>query len=73
MELFVYLPLVQEVTERHEPNFHLRPSQQRHTVKDQPGKQLFIAYPAVVFFEPLPSLWISRLVPLYMAFMMAVR
>ena len=68
--LLVTLPLVEQMTDRHEPHLRLRPTEERNAVKNQSGKQLFIAYPTCAFFE-FGSLSTSRLVPLYMASMMA--
>ena len=70
MELLVDFDLIEQMTKRRQPNFPFRTVQQTDAVKDQPGKDLVVCYPAVVFFEG--SLSISRFAPLYMAVMMAV-
>jgi hypothetical protein len=69
-ELLIYLPLVEQVPQRHEPDLRLRPMKQSHTVKNQPGKQLIIAYPTCAFFEGSSSDSILRFVPLNIASMM---
>ena len=56
MELLIYLPLVEQRTKRHEPDFALRTSQQGHTVKEQPGERFLIAHPAGAFFSGSGSL-----------------
>ena len=70
VKLLIYLPLVEQMTQRHKPNLQLRPVQQCHTVKNQPGKQLFVAYPTDTFFEDSSSLSILRFVPLNIASIM---
>ena len=50
MKLPVQLPLVKQVAERHQPHFALRAMQERHTDKDQTGKQLGVVYPFYTFF-----------------------
>lgn len=73
VKLLIYLPLVEQMTQRHEPNLRLGPVQQSHAVKNQPGKQLFvapsaeIAYPTDTFFEESSSDSILRFVPLNIA------
>lgn len=56
MELFVNFPLVEERAEGHEPDFALRSTKQGNAIKDQPGKQLVVAYPTDPFFEGSSSL-----------------
>ena len=70
MKLFVYFDLIQQMTQRRQPYLPLRAVKQTDAVKDQPGKDLVVCYPAVVFFEG--SLSTSRFAPLYIAVMMAV-
>ena len=70
VKLLIALPLVEQVTHGHQPNLLLRPVEQGHPVKDQSGKQFLIAYPTAAFFES-SSDSTSRLVPLYIASMMA--
>lgn len=86
VKLLVYLPLIQEMAEGHEPHLSLRPVQQRRTVKNKPGKQLLVpqgtfscacgtihlvAYPAKDFFAGPSSLSMYRFVPLNIASMIA--
>jgi len=71
VELFVNLPLVEQVTDWHQPGLLLGPMEERYTIKNQSGKQLFVAYPTCAFFEGSSSLSTFRFVPLYMASMMA--
>ena len=56
MELPIYLPLVKQLSKRHEPNLALRPAKQGYAVKDQAGKQLSVACPTDAFFEGSSSL-----------------
>ena len=70
MELLVYFNLIQQMTQRRQPYLPFGAVKQTDAVKDQPGKDLRVFYPAVVFFEG--SLSISRFAPLYIAVMMAV-
>ena len=70
VKLFVYFNLIQQMTERHQPHFTLLSVKQADAVKDQPGKDLVVCYPAAVFFDA--SLSTSRFAPLYIAVMMAV-
>ncbi len=71
MELLVRLPPVKQVTKRHEPHLLLRAAELAHPVIDEPGKQLFVAYPACAFFPASSSLRMYRAVPRYMASMIA--
>ena len=70
VELLVNFDLIEQMTERHQPHFTLLSVKQADAVKDQPGKDLVVCYPAVVFFEG--SLSTSRFAPLYIADIMAV-
>ena len=70
VKLLIYLPLVEQMTQRHEPNLPLRPVQKSYAVKNQPGKQLLVAYPTDTFFEDSSSLSILRFVPLNIASIM---
>ena len=70
VELLVDFDLIQQMTERRQPDLPFGTVQQTDAVEDQPGKDFRVCYPAVVFFEG--SLSISRLAPLYIAVMMAV-
>src|SRR5699024_2849442 len=69
-KLLMAFPEVHKQAKRHEPHFILRETQMGHAVIQKPGKQFFIAYPAAVFF-PSGSLSTFRLVPRYIASMMA--
>ena len=71
VKLLVHLPLVEQMSDRHRPYFGLRPTEQGCSIKNQPGKQFFIAYPTDKFFEGSSSLSTFRFVPLYIASMMA--
>lgn len=71
VELPVQLPLIQQLAQRHQPHLGLRSVEQRYTIEDQPGKQSTVAYPAVPFFTGASSLKISRLVPRYIASIIA--
>lgn len=71
VKLLVHLPLVEQMSDRHQPHFGLRPTEQGCSIKNQPGKQFFIAYPTDKFFEGSSSLSTFRFVPLYIASMMA--
>ena len=71
IKLLVHLPLVEQMSDRHQPHFGLRPTEQGCSIKNQPGKQFFIAYPTDKFFEGSSSLSTFRFVPLYIASMMA--
>ena len=70
MKLLIDFDLIQQMTKRRQPYLPFGAVQQTDAVKDQPGKDLIVCYPAVVFFEG--SLSTSRFAPLYMAVMMAV-
>ena len=70
IKLLIYLPLVEQMTQRHKPDLPLGPVQQSHAVKNQPGKQLLVAYPTCAFFEDSSSLSILRFVPLNIASIM---
>ena len=70
MELLVYFNLIQQMTQRRQPHFPFGTVKQADAVKDQPGKDLVVCYPAAVFFDA--SLSTSRFAPLYIAVMMAV-
>lgn len=71
VKLLVKLPLVEQMSDRHQPHFGFRPTEQGYAIKNQPGKQLFVAYPTNAFFEGSSSLSISRLVPLNIASIIA--
>ena len=70
MELLVDFNLIEQMTQRRQPDLPFGTVQQTDAVKYQPGKDFTVCYPAVVFFEG--SLSISRFAPLYIAVMMAV-
>ena len=70
VKLLVNLNLIEQMTKRRQPYLPFRTVKQADAVKDQPGKDLVVCYPAVVFFDG--SLSISRFAPLYIAAMMAV-
>jgi hypothetical protein len=70
MELFENLPLVEQVADRHQPNFLLRAVEEGDAIKNQSGKQLLVIYPTGAFFEGSSSLVTFRFVPLYMASIM---
>jgi len=70
VKLLVNFDLVKQMTKRHQPHLTFATVKQADAVKDQPGKDLVVCYPAVVFFDA--SLSTSRLEPLYIAVMMAV-
>src|SRR5699024_10979723 len=69
-ELLVALPQVQQQAEGQQHGFLRGKAQLGDTVIEKPGKQLGVCYPTSTFFESA-SLSIFRLVPLYMASMMA--
>ena len=69
-KLLMAFPEIHKQTKRHEPHFILRETQMGHAVIQKPGKQLLVTYPAAVFF-PSGSLSTFRLVPRYIASMMA--
>lgn len=71
IELLVNLPLVEQSADWHKPDLTLRPMQERYTVKNEPGKQLLVAYPTTAFFGS-SSDSTSRFVPLYIASIMAL-
>ena len=70
VELLVDFDLIEQMTQRRQPDLPFGAVKQTDAVKDQPGKDLVVCYPAVVFFGG--SLSISRFAPLYIAAMMAV-
>ena len=70
IKLLIYLPLVEQMTQRHKPDLQFGPVQQSDAVKNQPGKQLLVAYPTCAFFEDSSSLSILRFVPLNIASIM---
>ena len=70
MKLLIDFDLIQQMTKRHQPYFPFRTVKQADAVKDQPGKDPVVCYPAAVFFDA--SLSTSRFAPLYIAVMMAV-
>ena len=70
VKLLVDFDLIQQMAERHQPYFTFLSVKQADAVKDQPGKDLVVCYPAVVFFDV--SLSTSRFAPLYIAVIMAV-
>ena len=69
-ELLVALPQIQQQAEGQEHSFLRGKAQLGGAVIEKPGKQLGVCYPTSTFFESV-SLSIFRLVPLYMASMMA--
>lgn len=70
VELFVNLPLVQQMADRHQPDLLLGSVKEGYAIKNQPGKQLLVAYPTCAFFEDSSSLSILRFVPLNIASIM---
>ncbi len=62
VKLLIYLPLVEQMTQRHKPDLRLGPVQQSHAIKNQPGKQLLVAYPTCAFFEGSSS---DSILPLF--------
>ena len=70
MVLLVAFPQIQDQAEGHQPHFVLRHSQMRQTVIKQSGKQFLVCYPTATFFASF-SLSIFRLVPLYIAWVIA--
>ena len=77
VKLPIYFPLVEQVSYRHKPDLLFRSMKKGHTIKNQSGKQFFIAYPTGAFFDAAPPVTLSsslstwRFVPLYIASMMA--
>src|SRR5699024_11785354 len=69
-KLPVAFPQIHEQAKRYEPHLLHVQGEVGHAVIQKPGKQFFIAYPAAVFF-PSGSLSTFRLVPRYIASMMA--
>lgn len=69
--LLVAFPKIQKQANGRQPHLILRQMKVGEAVIQKPGKQFFIAYPTTLFFPVASSLWIFRLVPLYMASIMA--
>ena len=70
VELLIHLPLIKQMTKRHEPNFILRPTEQGRAIENQSVKQLLVIYPTTAFFEGSSSDSTLRFVPLNIASMM---
>ena len=68
--LLMAFPQVQKKSERHRPDLILRKMKLGEAVIKEPGKQLFVAYPAAGFFET-SSLSMFLLVPLIIASVIA--
>lgn len=64
VELFINLPLVQQVSERHQPHFFFGSAEQCDSVENQSGEEFLIGYalrPIYAFFDS--SLLTSLFVP----------
>ncbi len=70
-ELLVAGPQIEQQPERRQPHLVLCEVQLNDAVVKEPGKQLFVCYPARLFFPPPSSLSTLRCVPRVMASMMA--
>ena len=70
IKLLIYLPLVEQVTQRHKPDLQFGTVQQSYAVKNQPGYDLLVGYPTDTFFEDSSSFAILLFVPLNIASIM---